>query len=173
MQNRLLMLLCILNFLGVSTCMAATHQVYGYIEKATLVDQDLTVSARLDTGAKSASLNARNIKEVRIHGKPHLQFIVPSREGDIPFTCEYLGTVNIKLRTTEVHEHHLIHTAAKRPMVLMKIKLGNKIRLIRVNLANRQRFIYPLLLGREAIKAFNGLVDPSLKYTQTVEKKSS
>ncbi len=47
----------------------------------------------------------------------------------------------------------------------MRIKLGNDEKTIRVNLTNRKRFIYPLLLGREAIIAFNGTIDPSLKYT--------
>lgn len=169
MQNRLLIILCILCF-WVSSSMATSTHIFGYIEKATLVDQHLTLAARLDTGAKSASLNARKIKEISIHGKPYLTFVVPSREGDIPFTCEYIGKVNIKLRASEVHEHNLLRTAAARPMVLMNIRMGGKTRSIRVNLANRQRFIYPLLLGREAIKSFEGVVDPSLKYTQPVEK---
>ena len=47
----------------------------------------------------------------------------------------------------------------------MRVKLGSEERVIRVNLTNRKRFIYPLLLGREAIIAFNGIIDPSLKYT--------
>jgi len=172
MQNRLLMILCtcVLSFLWDSLCMANATHVYGYIEKATLVDKHLTLAARLDTGAKSASLNARNIREVSIHGKPYLTFVVPSREGDVPFTCEYIGKVKIKLRDSEVGERSLLRTAAARPMVFMSIKMGRTTRIIRVNLANRQRFIYPLLLGREAIKLFNGVVDPSLKYTQAVEK---
>jgi len=36
---------------------------------------------------------------------------------------------------------------------------------IKVNLTNRKRFIYPLLLGRDAIIAFNGAVDPALTFT--------
>lgn len=39
-------------------------QIYGYVEKATLIDQNLTLSAKLDTGAKSASLHAVNITEI-------------------------------------------------------------------------------------------------------------
>ena len=52
----------------------------------------------------------------------------------------------------------------------MRIKLSDKEQVIRVNLTNRKRFIYPLLLGREAIIAFDGLIDPSLKYTFKIEK---
>ncbi len=139
--------------------------IYGFIEKATLVDKDLTLSAKLDTGAKSASLNASHITEIEVDGKPYLSFIVPSKEGDIPFKCEHIGEVNIKVRAGESLANPLLKRSIQRPVVLMRIKLGSKEQVIRVNLTNRKRFIYPLLLGREAIIAFDGLIDPSMKYT--------
>lgn len=144
--------------------------VYGYVEKATLVDKDLTLSAKLDTGAKSASLNASHISEIEVHGKPYLRFIVPSKTGDVEFQCEYVGAVNIKLRATEASgvEHK---KSIQRPVVLMPVRLDGKERTIRVNLTNRKRFIYPLLLGREAIIAFNGIIDPSLKYASLNSEK--
>lgn len=145
---------------------------YGYIEKATLVDQDLTLSAKLDTGAKSASLNATHITEIMINDKPYLSFIVPSKEGDILFKCEYVGKVNIKVRSGEASVSPLLRKSIKRPVVLMRIKIAGSEQMIRVNLTNRKRFIYPLLLGREAIIAFNGIVDPHLKYTLQAQKSS-
>lgn len=144
--------------------------IYGYIEKATLVSKDLTLSAKLDTGAKSASLNATHITELDIEGKPYLSFIVPSKEGDIQFKCQHVGEVRIKVRDGEAPINPLLKKSIQRPVVLMRIKLGEKEQVIRVNLTNRKRFIYPLLLGREAIIAFNGVVDPSLKYTSPVIK---
>jgi len=144
--------------------------IYGYIEKATLVNKDLTLSAKLDTGAKSASLNAIKITEIDIEGKPYLSFTVPSKEGDIQFKCEYVGEVNIKVRAGEAQANPLFKRSIQRPVVLMRIKLGEKEQIIRVNLTNRKRFIYPLLLGREAIIAFDGLIDPSLKYTSKIVK---
>ena len=144
--------------------------IYGYIEKATLVSKDLTLSAKLDTGAKSASLNATHINEIEVDGKPYLSFTVPSKEGDIQFKCEHVGEVNIKIRAGEIQVNPLLRKSIQRPVVLMRIKLGEKEQVIRVNLTNRKRFIYPLLLGREAIIAFDGLIDPSLKYTFKVVK---
>ena len=52
----------------------------------------------------------------------------------------------------------------------MRIRLAEKEQTIRVNLTNRKRFIYPMLLGREAIIAFDGLIDPKLKYTYKIDK---
>lgn len=140
-------------------------QIYGYVEKATLVDKNLTLSAKLDTGAKSASLHATNITEIEIKGVPYLRFTVPTKEGSFVFECEYLGKVKIKVRAGE-HGSGLLKTAPiKRPVVLLNLQLGDKTRTIRVNLTNRKRFLYPLLLGRDAIIDFNGAVNPALTFT--------
>ena len=139
--------------------------VFGYIEKVTLTQKDLTLSAKLDTGAKTASLNAIKITEMEKNGKAYLSFIVPSKEGDIPFECEYVGKVQIKMRTGENQINSLLRKSVKRPLVLMSVRINDSEKVIRVNLTNRKRFIYPLLLGREAINTFDGIVDPSKKFT--------
>jgi len=144
-----------------------THQVsadtakttYGYIEKITLSDQDLTIRAKLDTGARSSSLHAIHIKKEKIKDKTYLRFTVPHQGGKSTFLCEYYGRVSIKARAQEI-EH------ITRPVVLMKVKLGEQEKTIRVNLTNRANFLYPFLLGRQGIIAFNGVVDPSTKYQE-------
>ena len=140
-------------------------QIYGYVEKATLVDKNLTLSAKLDTGAKSASLNAVNITEIDVKGVPYLRFTVPTKNGDHIFECEYIGKVKIKVRASEANPGLLKSTPIKRPVVLLNVKLGDKVRAIQVNLTNRKRFLYPLLLGRDAIIDFDGAVDPALTFT--------
>ena len=81
-----------------------------------------------------------------------------------------MGEVKIKIRAGETQASPLLRKSIHRPVVLMRIKLGEIEQVIRVNLTSRKRFIYPLLLGREAIIAFNGLIDPSLKYTFKITK---
>ncbi len=144
--------------------------IYGYVEKATLIDKDLSLSAKLDTGAKSASLSAINIHELVKNGKIYMCYIVPSKSGNIEFISEYIGKVRIKVRAGESISINAKIAPIKRPVVLLKIKLGIKERLIRVNLTNRKRFNYPLLLGREAIKEFDGIIDPSMAFTLKSEK---
>ncbi len=156
-------------FSGQILAHSAVHSkiVYGYLERATLLDNKLTLKAKLDTGAKSASLYAKRIRHVDIKGKSYLQFIVPTKTGDMPFTCEHVGDVSIKARSGEIGGVRIKNPFMKRPVVNMPIRLGNETRTIRVNLANRKRFTYPLLLGREALVAFNGMVDPGKKFTLT------
>ena len=142
-----------------------SKQVYGYVENVTLVDKQVFVVAKLDTGAKSASLNAKNITQLMIKGTPYLRFTVPSKTGDHVFVCEYAGVVNIKMRAAERKLTAGFKRYVRRPVVRMLIQLGEQQRAIRVNLTNRKRFLYPLLLGREALVAFDGVVDPALTYT--------
>ncbi len=155
--------LCFGHVLAASS--AHPKQVYGYLERATLPDKQLTLKAKLDTGAKSASLYARRIRQIDINGKPFLKFVVPTKNGDVPFTCAHVGDVSIKARSGEIAGVRIKNPFIKRPVVVMPVQLGHEIRTIRVNLANRKRFAYPLLLGREALVAFNGMIDPGKKFT--------
>ncbi|ARB92878.1 ATP-dependent zinc protease [Legionella longbeachae] len=140
-------------------------QIYGYVEKVSFPEKNLILSAKLDTGAKSASLNATNITEITKKGIPYLRFTVPTKNGDYQFEAEYKGRVKIKVREGEHGSEILAHAPIKRPVVLLSMQLGDKVRTIKVNLTNRKRFLYPLLLGRDAIIAFNGAVDPALTFT--------
>lgn len=147
-----------------------TKIIYGYVEKATLVDKNMTVSAKLDTGAKSASLSAVDVHEIERDGKPFLVFKVPDKNREEEFTAEYVGKVHIKAR---VGEHTLPNSRPQpitRPVVRIQIKIGDKVRFINVNLTNRKRFNYPLLLGRDAIIAFDGLIDPANAFLTRTEK---
>lgn len=163
---RTILALFIFMSLLTGSLMAKTEtQIYGFVEKATLIDKDLILSAKLDTGAKSASLNATNITEIDVKGVPYLRFTVPTKTGDYVFECEYMGKVKIKVRASETNPGLLKSTPIKRPVVLLNIKLGDKIKAIRVNLTSRKRFLYPLLLGRDAIIEFNGAVDPARTFT--------
>lgn len=144
--------------------------IYGYVEKVKLLDNQLSVSAKLDTGALSASLNAIKITEKVINHKQYLKFLVPTKHGNIPFICEYAGRVMIKPRTDESKVHSILKAPIKRPVVKMWMRLDDKEKLIKVNLTNRKSFNYPLLLGRDAIIAFSGIVDPALRFTKKQKK---
>lgn len=140
-------------------------QTYGYVEKATLPDNNLILSAKLDTGAKSASLNATDITPIDVNGVPYLRYTVPTKTGNFTFESKYIGKVKIKVRANETAAGTPSVAPIKRPVVLLKIRLGDKERLLPVNLTNRKRFLYPLLLGRDAIISFSGSVDPALTFT--------
>ena len=153
--------LCVLLIMsGILGCAMAEAKpskktTYGYVEKVTLVANNLTLSAKLDTGAKSASLSAINIEEKEEHGIHYLHFLIPTKTGPVPFKAAYKGKIKIKPRVGEKL------FSIRRPVVLVMLRIGNEEREVLVNLTNRKRFNYPLLLGRDAIVAFHGTVDPA------------
>lgn len=138
--------------------------IYGYVEKATLLDAKLTISAKLDTGAKSSSLSAIDIEQFEKNNVTYVRFIVPTKQQNVAMEGKYIGKVNIKIRADE-NGSHPSDAPIKRPVVLIRIQLGGVVRNIPVNLTNRKRFLYPLLLGRNAINEFGGLVDPARVFT--------
>lgn len=164
-MGRILTLFIFLSLMTGSLMATNTTQIYGYVEKISFPDKNLILSAKLDTGAKSASLHAINITEINVKGVPYLRFTVPTKTGDYIFECEYKGRVKIKVRAGENGSTLLPHEPIKRPVVLVKVQLGDQERTIKVNLTNRKRFLYPLLLGRDAIIAFNGAIDPARTFT--------
>lgn len=146
---------------------AEAKNTYGYVEKVELVGKNMLLSAKLDTGAKSASLSAIRITSVERDGKPYLDFVIPSKLGDIAMSAPFVGKVKIKVRAGEKKTAGPAptHSPITRPVVLIALRLGDKVREIPMNLTNRKRFNYPVLLGRDAIKTFDGVVDPALVFT--------
>lgn len=150
-------LLCLLS-------VGAHAQSFGYVEKVLLANQYL-LKAKLDTGAKSASLNAHNIKLDKEEGTTWVHFKVPTKSGDVSFKEKLVGYVRIKARYGE-NQLGMSKKTFKRPLVAMNITLGKQTQPILMNLTNRGNFNYPILLGRDALKAFNATINPQLKFTQ-------
>ncbi|PWB30925.1 ATP-dependent zinc protease [Pseudomonas sp. SDI] len=156
----LLFSLCLLPALG----LAADKTVYGLNEYARLNDLDLEVAAKLDTGAKTASLSARDIKRFKRNGESWVRFYLAiDAAHSHPIERPLARVSKIKRRAGDYDpDEGKAYTA--RPVIELNICMGTAVRSIEVNLTDRSAFQYPLLIGSEALKHFDALVDPSLKY---------
>jgi hypothetical protein len=143
---------------------AAEKTVYGLNEYARLADIDLEVAAKLDTGAKTASLSARDIKRFKRNGESWVRFYLAIDAAHAhPIERPLARVSKIKRRAGDYNpDEGKAYTA--RPVIEMNICMGTAQRVIEVNLTDRSAFQYPLLIGSEALKHFDALVDPSLKY---------
>ncbi len=137
---------------------------YGYLERVTVFPGELSLKAKLDTGAKSASLNAKHIKIIKRGGRKWVRFDVPQDNETLRFETRLIRYVSIKTRHGE-KKMNQTGDSFKRPVVMMQMALGGKMEEVEVNLANRERFNYPLLLGRSALIKFEALINPALKFT--------
>jgi hypothetical protein len=144
--------------------LAAEKTVYGLNEYAELADIDLQVAAKLDTGAKTASLSARDIKRFKRNGESWVRFYLAIDDAhEHPIERPLARVSRIKRRAGDIDaDDDRKYTA--RPVISLDVCMGGALRTIEVNLTDRSAFQYPLLIGSEALKHFDALVDPSLKY---------
>lgn len=136
---------------------AAEKTVYGLNEYARINDPDIQLAAKLDTGAKTASLSARDIKRFKRDGETWVRFWPPTTPTT-PRSKPLARISKIKRRHGDFNpDEGKAYTA--RPVIELQVCMGKAIRTIEVNLTDRSAFQYPLLIGSEALKKFDALVD--------------
>ena len=116
----------------------------GLAEDVILLPWGIKLPARVDTGAATTSLDAR---ELKIEGDIAV-FKLPEKYGGLQLR---LPVVDWKyVRSAERRE--------KRPIVEMECCIGPKHLRIRVNLNDRSMVKYPIIIGRNVLKG-NFVVD--------------
>ncbi|EQM77809.1 ATP-dependent zinc protease family protein [Stutzerimonas stutzeri] len=157
-----LLLLCLLVF----PCLAQAggKTIYGLNEHVGLPDFGLEVPAKLDTGAQTASLSARDIERFKRNGERWVRFYLAIDEAhNRPIELPLQRISKIKRRAGDFDPEEE-KTYTPRPVVELVMCMGKAKRSIEVNLTDRSAFQYPLLIGSDALARFDALVDPSLKY---------
>jgi hypothetical protein len=112
----------------------------GAIENVVLLPWNVSIAARVDTGAASSALDAREIKFLR--GKKEVEFQLPERCGG-------------HLVRRRVHAWRTVTSSdgksEERPEVQMEFRFGDRRIRTHVTLTNRSHMRYPLLLGRRTL----------------------
>lgn len=130
--------------------------IFGWVERARISPGNAVLSAKLDTGADNSSLNVAHATVFERDGEHWASFEVTDDQGKTQ-------TLERKLvRTAKIKRHS--GPRQERPVVKLGVCIGNCYRETEVNLVDRSRFKYQLLIGRSFMKN-TLLVDPSLEYT--------
>ena len=147
-----------------ATLQASEKSVYGLNEYVLVMDISIEVAAKLDTGAKTASLSARDIERFKRDGEPWVRFYLAIDDSHKHPIEKPLSRISkIKRRSGDVDpDESKSYTA--RPVIELDLCMGKTLQSVEVNLTDRSAFQYPLLIGSEALKSFSALVDPSLKF---------
>lgn len=130
----------------------AEKQVAGWIENVIIFPGNIQIKAKLDTGARHSSLNARNIQEIQRNGEPWIRFEVTNWEGR---TVSFEQKI---IRTAKIKEHH--GQSQERAVTRIGICLGKTFKEVEVNLVDRSKFNYQMLIGRSFLRD-SFIVDPS------------
>lgn len=148
----------------------AKKSVYGYLEPVTLHPDGTSITAKLDTGADTASLSATDIHVYKKVSKEYVKFKVshPEIKKNIDYDLPLIRHVKIKSRAiddSKVKKPHL------RPVVDIQIYFDGKPHIINFNLIDRSHFSTPILLGRKALSELGVIVDGAER--NTILKKKS
>ncbi|MFP6664285.1 MAG: RimK/LysX family protein [Deltaproteobacteria bacterium] len=135
--------------------------VIGRTEKIRLLPEDIVLEARVDTGASTSSISAIDIEHFKREGKKWVRFRVVDEKAGVDLLLErpYVRRVRIKNRAAEARGGASID---RRSVVRMRVCMDDQAKVIDLNLADRRRFKFPLLLGRAGILDFDAVVDPSI-----------
>jgi len=133
-----LILLCISFMMVMAKGALASEKIHiGVVENVMLLPWGIVLPARIDTGAASSSLDARDIK---IDGNT-VTFRLAPQYGGVELSLPIVERKTI--RSAEKRE--------KRVVVEMEICIASKRLRTRVNLNDRSGVQYPMLLGRNIL----------------------
>jgi hypothetical protein len=124
--------------IGGETVESAERVTIGLVEDVILLPWGVRIPARIDTGAATSSLDAREltIKENMA------EFKLPAKYGGMQL---HLPIVDWKtIRSAEARD--------RRPVVEIELCIGPKHLRARINLNDRSQVKYPLILGRNVLR---------------------
>lgn len=144
--------------------MAAEPTLYGRYEYIGVPEIGETLQAKMDTGALTASLSAKDIELFKRDGENWVRFRLATKgASDKVYEHKVARISKIKTRSEEDDED--VADPSKRPVVDLELCLGKVKRTVEVNLTDRSSFNYPLLIGAKALREFGAAVNPARRYT--------
>lgn len=118
----------------------------GWCELIDLPDLGIgSLHAKIDTGAATSALHATHIEPFDKGGENWVRFVIPLGSGERGHECEALvyGQRRIKSSNGVMQERYVIETS---------MKLGPLTWSGHMTLADRQSMIFPVLVGRRALR---------------------
>lgn len=116
------------------------------IEPVYFIDLDLALSARVDTGAQTSSLSARDIELFRFEGEKWARFEVvhPDLSNEVKVEAPVVRFAEIKQAN---HPEPI-----SRPVVALVIEVQQHAYRLEFSLTDRSHLHYPVLLGRNLLQ---------------------
>lgn len=130
--------------------------IVGRLEQLWFPNFDLLLAARVDTGAETSSIDARNIERFERNGKPWVRFEIsrPGSEEGISLEREVARVVSIVQSSQPEGE--------RRPVIEMEIAVGPVKQTAEFTLSDRSHLNHQAMIGRNILQDVM-LVDVSKK----------
>lgn len=104
--------------------------------------KNFALKAKIDTGARISAIHATHIDEYQEKNQDWVRFRLYQSEN-----C-------IKIKTKLIKHKKIISSFGEseiRPLIKLKIKLGNRAWFTEVTLTTRNKMTYPMLIGRSSL----------------------
>ena len=128
--------------------------IIGEVENVRLVPPNIVLKARIDTGAQTTSIDARDITPFERDGKQWVRFVCMDGKKEHTLERKVVKIVQIKRHGKAAQDRYVIN---------MRIILGNVSQLIHVNINDREAYSYPVLIGRNFLRDYF-IVDVAKKH---------
>lgn len=132
--------------------------IAGWVENIILETGQVRFRAKLDTGAKTSSIHAKNIEEFERDGQAWVRFTLPK---GLEKKARAVTVETPVVRKTLIKRHKL--ESARRIVVDLGFCINSHHYVTEFTLADRSNYIYPVLLGRKFLTD-NIVVDPGIKH---------
>lgn len=149
--------------LAMAPCFAATNtppKVFGWVEEGLIQPENISVKIKLDTGALTSSMDAKDLERFEKAGEKWVRFNVEVKDSETGkmanSSFERRVIRNVKVRGAG--------GAEKRPVVVMQMCIGSRIYSEEFSLKDRGKMNYPVLIGRRTLARI-GAVDASQTFT--------
>ncbi len=144
--------------------------ILGWLEYIWLKPWQIKTKAKLDTGAKTSSIHAKNIEYFDKDGEPWVRFQFGSstklsNSKYKPGKSKKVVTVEAPLYRNVIIKQHK-RSNVERPVVLLPFIMGGVEYQAQFTLTDRSKFLYPVLLGRRFLKDV-AIVYPDKTYLRT------
>jgi len=142
----------------------AERQKIGWREWVALPELNIPkVKAKIDTGARTSSLHAFDLKPYTRDGVDYVSFQVA------PVQRSSKRVVKCKAEVSDYRKVKSSNGMTEwRPVILTDLKLGDVVFEAEVTLTNRDEMGFRMLLGRQSLKRY--LIDPGKSYLTGASK---
>jgi hypothetical protein len=134
---------------------ASAKEVVGWVENVKVYPGGIQIKSKIDTGAKTSSLNCQCITPIKRNGEDWVSFSVKNSDGDITMIEKPV------LRVAKIRR--FFGKSQERFVIKLGICLANVYREEEVTLMDRSGFNYQMLIGRNFTRG-DFLVDPGMTF---------
>ncbi|MGJ8685916.1 MAG: ATP-dependent zinc protease family protein [Spongiibacteraceae bacterium] len=145
-----------------------SQTIFGLSEQVFIRELGVSYPAKIDTGARSTSINAINIqvRKDKKSGDGSVSFDLVLPDNSLKaVTMPLAKHIRIKRRASDYDEDQE-KDYSRRPVIELTLCIGKQQHRVYANLADRRNFSKPMLIGSRPLQKFNALVDARAEQLQ-------